>query len=536
MKRENMLTGKSKNIFMLIKYITAVFVTVMALYGSGSAEYFIGSLLELSVIFFMSNLLVHKWPKSGYVINSLVMLMYLVQQLILYYGQSYLTMIMLNNTDSIQDLGGRALEYGIVGITVLVCSFLPISYVEVKHVGTKNGLITVLVADLLFTLCCGNAYSPLYGYINVGIQAKAQAEREEYIRSQPDMAEKFYQKEVNSGTAKPADLVEKPNVILIMTEGLSQSIVEDEREIMPNVKEYEEKSLFFDNYYNHTAATYRGIIGQLYSGYQYDNLDVNHLVSLQDIFKEEGYYTSFVNTEENNTQFTQYLESMNFDDVLGKDTEDWLTDKEAYEFLWDTVEEESENDEPFFTAIYTFNTHLTFDSEDEKFEDGSDAELNKFYNCDYQFGEFMKKFRSSDLSDNTIIVFTADHCTYADDAFTAAFPETERTYSFCDRIPLFIYYKGIEADTIDAEGRNSLCLAPTILDFLDVTEENYFLGTSLFLSRNNDASDFDTIYTEDNSIRLSTADGIIQEADSSIDSDLEKKIDNYFAAAQQERE
>ena len=56
---------------------------------------------------------------------------------------------------------------------------------------------------------------------------------------------------------------------------MSQHIIDDERNITPNIKELQSKSLSFSNYYNHTFATYRGIIGQLYSGYQLDNSDQN---------------------------------------------------------------------------------------------------------------------------------------------------------------------------------------------------------------------------------------------------------------------
>ena len=70
---------------------------------------------------------------------------------------------------------------------------------------------------------------------------------------------------------KPNNLPESPNVILIFVEGMSQHIIDDERNIAPNIREVQSKSLNFKNYYNHTFATYAGIIGQLYSGYQLQN-------------------------------------------------------------------------------------------------------------------------------------------------------------------------------------------------------------------------------------------------------------------------
>ncbi|MBR2581374.1 MAG: hypothetical protein IKE39_09985, partial [Cutibacterium sp.] len=66
-------------------------------------------------------------------------------------------------------------------------------------------------------------------------------------------------------------------------------------------------------------------------------------------------------------------------------------------------------------------------------------------------------------------------------SFIAAFPDYDRSHYFLDAMPCFYYYSGIEAETIDVGGRNSLDFAPTLLDYLDVSGENYFMGASLFL-------------------------------------------------------
>ena len=536
MKREMKTLGmKTRRILTLVKYLFALGVTVFAFTGLDSKNYLFGSLLELGVIILLSDLFARRWPKAGNVISSILTLLYNTQQFILYFGSTYLTMIMLTNISSAEDLGGRAFEYILAIVLVIVLSSLPICPIRMTRTYVYNALIGIMIADLGFTMTLGSSYSPLYGYANVAVQAKEQHDRETYINSLPDTAEQFYSDSVESGIDKPADLPEQPNVILIMTKGLSQSIVEDERNLMPNVRSYEDQSVDFESYFNHTAATYRGIIGQLFSGYQNNNLDQNHLASIQSIMKDQGYYTSFINTEMNNIQFTGYLNDLGFDAVIGKDSDSYLTDKEAYDLLLQTAEDQSSKGQPFFTTIYTFNTHVSLDSDDEKYGNGSEAELNKFYNCDYQFGRFMDAFNNSDLADNTIIVFTADHCTYLDDAFRSAFPDTVRVHSFLDRIPFLIYYKGVTPQKISADGRNSLCMVPTILDYLDISAPNYFLGNSLFININNDSSPYDLVFTIDNTERVSTKDAIIQGMDSSVDSEVEKNINNYYAAAQQER-
>lgn len=85
---------------------------------------------------------------------------------------------------------------------------------------------------------------------------------------------------------------------------------------MPNVADMEKKSLFFENYFNHTFPTYKGLIGQLFSGYQLNNFDENTLVSLEEAFRKAGYHTSFINTEPQNLNFASYLENLRFDEVV----------------------------------------------------------------------------------------------------------------------------------------------------------------------------------------------------------------------------
>lgn len=65
---------------------------------------------------------------------------------------------------------------------------------------------------------------------------------------------------------------------------------------------------------------------------------------------------------------------------------------------------------------------MSFDSPDQKFGDGKHFLLNRFYNFDYYFKEFLQKFENSSLADNTILVFTADHATFEDSDFQAFLP------------------------------------------------------------------------------------------------------------------
>lgn len=540
-KKDKVEKGKGtklRTVLLIVKYAFAVLLTFEAYTAAKSKRYPFVSLLELFLIFMFCSLIARRHPLLGKILNGILYLLYMIQQAVMWLASSYVSILMLTNLVSVEDLSGRSGEYIGVVVVVALLTILPGVWLHAEERTASRLVILFLIFELGFTMVYGSTYSPLFGYFTLGQQGWKMYQTYRSYQNQKNVTADFYNASILQARDKPDTLPDKPNVIVIFTEGLSQNIVEDERNIMPNVAAYEKRSINFTNYYNHTAATYRGLIGQLYSGYQEYDQDRNTLISMEDILKDEGYYTAFLNMEPNNSTFTAYLKKMNFDDVLSPEKDKWVSDKECYEFLLQEAEEREKEDQPFFLAVYTFFTHVSFDYPGEEFGDGSQPELNKFYNDDYQFGKFMEAFEESSLSDDTIIVFTSDHCTYEDDVFHKAFPNYERAHIFLDRIPFFIYYKGVQPETIDVNGRNSLCLAPTVLDFLDISEPNYFLGQSLFLEYDSADSPFDTIFTYLGGGYCSTAGGTIQGLDETQaeNKQLIAQIEKYLVAKRQKQQ
>lgn len=478
-----------------VKYLFSIVLIVLSFITTKNAKFIIVGILELMLILTTSNVLINKNKVIGQIINDIFLLLFNIQMAVLYFSNTFVQTVMLSNLSSLDALSGKFLEYSLGGVCVVIFSFIPIE----AHKNNINILIPISVY-LISLFICGINYSPSISYVTLIKQEIAINKMQQKVLGLNEEASEFYNDEIGNYIDKDANLSSKPNVILIFTEGLSQNIVDDSRQIMPNLKEFEKSSIFFDNYYNHTFATYRGISGSLYSGYQLNNTDVNNLISIQEIMGVMGYYTAFINTEPNNAEFSDYLKNLGFDEVIGDAKDKMLgmansySDKQAYEMLYSKALELTERNENFFLCIYTLGTHVSLDSVDEIYDDGSDPILNKFYNLDVQFGDFIKKFNESEISDNTIIIFTADHATYQDEDFVYTFPNYQRTSTMIDTIPLCIYYKGIAPDSYDANGRNSLCLAPTILDYLDISAPNYFLGKSLF---SDEYGDFDTLFNEE---------------------------------------
>lgn len=523
----------------IIKYLFSFLLTAAACIYTGSRKMAVCAVLELLIIGILSELIEKKVVR--YIVNDILVFLYNAQMIVLLFGSSYISTIMLTNIDNIQDLSGKAVIYSAGVAVVLFMSFLPCIKIWKDGHHFKEFLSLILCLELVFTLLFGNAYSPLFAYWKLADETIEVSRVKKELSNRENVTPNFYRGGISCiSVDKPDILSRPPNIVLILTEGLSQHIVSDERGIMPNVAAYEGKSISFRNYYDHTAATYRGIIGQLYSGYQLNNYDTNTLIGIQDILSDNGYVTSFINTEPNLVPFAKYLERMNFDILINDVETKWggpgnsMTDREAYEKLYEVMEEQYAVNQPFFTVIYTFGTHASFDSPDEQFEDGTLSELNKFYNLDCWFGQFMDKLEKDTCWDNTIIVFTSDHATYADLYYKEAFPDYSRNHVMLDQIPLFIYHKGIEPKEIDVNGRNSLDLTSTILDYVDINAPNYFLGASLFHDDDNNCN-LDTIFTTGIQY-YSSKGGIIQELQEEemeylIVNDM---IEKYYAAKTQE--
>ncbi|CYW03633.1 LTA synthase family protein [Streptococcus suis] len=521
---------------LLSKYLFAVLLSIMGFKNHKDWTYILVTMLEVTSIATFSNLLLKEKKLTAYIANSLLLLIVNVQNIVLFFGGSFTTLVMVTNLESLESLSGHFASIVFGTICILIFTFLPITYVKIRKINWSTVLSSSLLIELIVTLMGGNIYSPIFGVYQLAADAYEYQQDLAKIANAPNVTDYFYRNTIQNARPKPDSLSATPNVVLIFVEGLSQNIVEDEREIMPNLKKFQESSLTFENYYNHTFATYRGLIGQLYSGYQLDNYESNTLTSLQGVLGDKGYQTTFINTEPNNTQFTSYLESFNFDTIvnendLAEGPNGSLTDQAALELLYDTIENQVSKKTPFLTAIYTYGTHMTFDSADKMFEDGKNILFNRFYNFDYYFSQFLEKFTSNPAFDNTILVFTADHATFADKDFKAAYPSYNRENQDVDRVPFIVYHKGIGAEQKDVEGRNSLDLVPTLLDYMDISEPNYFLGESLFYYKENNNS-FDTVFF-DNAYLLSTDYGNIQPLSETNEETVKALLQKYFAAKQQ---
>ena len=315
------------------------------------------------------------------------------------------------------------------------------------------------------------------------------------------------------------DTIEKPNIIIIFTEGFSArttSVYSNKYEnITPNLKEFSENNatMLVENFYNHTAATYRGLHGQLCSLYpflgggeywfenDFLNLSKINYKCLPHILKNNGYETTYLNMhykdESGNDDMVSHF---GFDTILsGEDLShiylsginkiksQYLSDHQSYKVLENYLKsKENMNQKPFLLTTYTVETHafLDIDMDGIAYKDGKNNILNTIHNLDDAFGKFWEYFKSSKYFKNTIIVFTSDHAHYYGKEYINLMQEYgEKNYHrvFIDKVPLLIYSPSVKLPKrFDAQQATSVDLAPTILNLLNVNnEKNAFIGHSI---------------------------------------------------------
>lgn len=307
-----------------------------------------------------------------------------------------------------------------------------------------------------------------------------------------------------------ASLPDRPNIIVIYTEGMSARWMGRyggrHPDLMPNLDRFADGSLVVRNYYNHSAATFRGLRGQLTSGHQeidgfyadgsgIGQRDVSHditaisRISLPEVLRPLNYHSMFFLSQQE--YLNSMIDTLGFDATLGRDylfdahlrtaanqeRPKYLSDPQLFGAMLDELEAQP-RDRPFFAALYNFQTHAFMDGE-ETYADGKNEVLNRFHTYDRDIGAFLQRFMTSRLHENTLLVVTADHSTFPDPPAQQADPDVGGY--FIDPIPLMIYWKGVEHRDIDAKYKNSLAFAPSLLSLLGIRDaHNLFLGCTFY--------------------------------------------------------
>lgn len=308
-----------------------------------------------------------------------------------------------------------------------------------------------------------------------------------------------------------------PNIVLIFMEGTSSRLLgfnqKKYSDITPNIDAFatNDRSMIVDNYFNHTAATYRGLHGQFCSIYPTEggphwekesgnkrpkNLCMPHVLT------KVGYDTSFFDCHKKGAAFLDELalgtgfervylaEDMQRDYLAGETAirPDAVSDDQLFRALTEHLKakDKGDNAKPFFLSLYNLGTHANQEASPDgpQYGDNSNSVLSNIHSYDRAFGKFWDWLKSSEYYENTIVILTADHAHYPEPDHIKAVEGEPYYHYFIDRIPFIIYSPFHDLPPrFDADHRTSLDFAPSLTHLLGIKNfPNHFIGSSIFES------------------------------------------------------
>ena len=254
-----------------MKIVIFIIVAIFAIFISGKKSD-ITILGEILALVYLCNLFVRKFPKITYVISSILTFLILVNIGSLIFAGNYISYQMLSNMTA---LGNAIPVYLTASVLAIIVSFLPIYDKKLNKNIEKNKkiIVTSIVWFFILISYSANLNTPVKAYINttkdfVIIKNKERKIAQENAQKRDEIIEKFTKNSMNGNI----DInTEDMNLIVIFTEGLGEVVLDSNDKyagLTPNLLKFKKESYDFKNYYNHTAATYKGIRGQLFSSVQ----------------------------------------------------------------------------------------------------------------------------------------------------------------------------------------------------------------------------------------------------------------------------
>lgn len=298
------------------------------------------------------------------------------------------------------------------------------------------------------------------------------------------------------------------NIVLIVLESLSALNTGFNKfyrykdvNVTPFIDDLMSESLIFPQFFantDYTAGAEVALLCSIYDSYRYTNplgsIMRNKtrmgLLCLPKILKKKGYKTYFFNgykeTFDNKHIFMRingFDEMITLEDFRKVKRLKWgVPDKILYKKVLDTLED---SPEPFFTLIVTVGSHIPFEVPDKKFQIFPEDSLyhkylNSIYYSDQSLAWFIKKARKKSWFDKTLFIITSDNGQniFHEEEGITQIMRLMKTH----RVPLLFYSPGYarffkgKSDTLASQ----VDIAPTILDMLDITVANPFVGKSLF--------------------------------------------------------
>lgn len=219
--------------------------------------------------------------------------------------------------------------------------------------------------------------------------------------------------------------VDKPNVIIIIVEGMGRTITdasEGGNEVTPNINRLKSEGIWFERAYASSFRTDRGTVAVL-SGFpaqpkmsimKYPNKAAK-LPGIARTMRDAGYATRFFyGGDANFTNTKAYLYATGYDEVVDEDvaefsghTSKWgYADDAVLDYAADAILKRMARGGRSLDVILTLSSHEPFKVPYRRLRNDM---LNSFAFTDDCIGRFVERMRESAYWDNTLIVLLPDH-------------------------------------------------------------------------------------------------------------------------------
>ncbi|MFQ3213340.1 MAG: phosphoglycerol transferase MdoB-like AlkP superfamily enzyme [Marivirga sp.] len=309
----------------------------------------------------------------------------------------------------------------------------------------------------------------------------------------------YYEKTQDSTLARFDSVFQKPmNIVVIVWESFTAKVVKalgGLENVTPNFNKLTQQGLLIDGMYASATRSDKGLVAIL-SGYPSQanqsimNLPSKTLTipSLAREFNKNGYETNFYyGGELAFANLKSYLINTGYQNIIGKtafDAKDMNSKWGAHDdVLFNKVLldlKSREKKKPHFTTIFTLSSHEPFEVPMKTVIQGADESslfLNSLYYTDKAIGRFISELEQLGLTENTIIIITADHGHRLPFNTAIESPESYKI-PFLWLGPVGAY--GFVKDSVRQQICSQTDIASTLLSTLNINDTDFHWSRNIF--------------------------------------------------------
>jgi phosphoglycerol transferase MdoB-like AlkP superfamily enzyme len=210
----------------------------------------------------------------------------------------------------------------------------------------------------------------------------------------------------------------------------------------------------------------------------------NKYNSLATTLGEKGYHTSFFIGHPNGAMgYTAFTQLAGFQHYFGMDEYGNIEDSDGIWGIWDHkfipffADKLNEFPKPFFATLFTVSSHHPFKLPQEfegKFKEGDKPILKCIEYTDYTLREFFKKVSKEPWYENTLFVFTADHC-----SSDIIFDESRTNWGYYS-VPVIFFKPDNSLAGLEAKLASQVDIMPSVLGYLHYDKPYFAFGRDIF--------------------------------------------------------